>query len=117
MEKKNVNISMNDIADDKFFEWFFLTSIYGVGNNNSNDEKLQEFINSINDNCMETAEGQVHNIKMFINDIEVNPIEAIKELQNQYEDQVDKAAKKLLSTKYSSIVEKLVKIEDILDVE
>jgi hypothetical protein len=90
-EKKELTINMNEMSS--FFEWFFITSI-----NNTESE----FINKILDNSVLNEKGEIdgtHRIKMFINDIEVEPLTAIHELQTQFDRIVsEKASEKLIQT-------------------
>jgi hypothetical protein len=92
-ENKEIEINMKDMSE--FFEWFFITSTAV----NKDGMTVDEFVNKVVSNGVLNSDNELdgtHRIRMFINDIEVNPLEAISECQKQFDELVNRKAQMML---------------------
>jgi len=99
MEGKEVSVNMDDMS--KFFEWFFITSIAVDKDGLSH----VEFVNKVIDASEMDSNGKptgTHKFRMFVNDIEVNPLEAISEIQKQFDRLVLDKANELINERIDS---------------
>lgn len=84
---KEVRIKMEDMGE--FFKWFFVTST-AIG---KDDTEIGEFVNKVVDGGVRNENGELtgeHRIKMSVNGVEVDPYQALSELQKQFNDVVNK---------------------------
>lgn len=96
---------------DDFFKWFFLTTI----SKNPDGQTQEEFINKITDSGVRDDAGDLdgtHSIQIFINGVEVNPYEALSEMQKQFDDVVQRKATEKIK---DSVNEKIDEIHLSLD--
>ena len=96
---------------DDFFKWFFLTTI----SKNPDSQTQEEFINKITENGVRDEAGELdgtHTIQIFINGVEVNPYEALSEMQNQFDEVVQRKATEKIK---DSVNEKIDEVHLSLD--
>lgn len=107
-DNSEIQINMNNMSE--FFEWFFITSTAI----SKDGMTVDEFVNKVVSNGVVNSEGNLdgtHRIRMFVNDIEVNPLEAISELQKQFDEVVERRAKELfnemIDNKFNDVIDNL----------
>lgn len=107
-DNSEIQINMNNMSE--FFEWFFITSTAI----SKDGMTVDDFVNKVVSNGVINSEGNLdgtHRIRMIVNDIEVNPYEAISELQKQFDEIVERRAKELfdnmIDNKVNDIIENL----------
>jgi len=86
MEEK-YTFDLEQVSD--FFRWFFLTTI----SKNPDNETQEEFINKITEEGVRNEAGELdgtHTMQVLINGIEVNPYEALSEMQKQFDEVVQR---------------------------
>lgn len=110
-------VNMDDMS--KFFEWFFITSVASV----KDGVDIEEFVSNVVDNGEVDENGELngtHRIRMFVNEIEVDPMSAIRQMQEQFDEQVLLKAKSLLDDKingeFDDIYELLDEIKRGIDI-
>jgi hypothetical protein len=88
MEEKYI-FDLEQMSD--FFKWFFLTTI----SKSPDGSSQEEFINKITESGVRDESGELdgtHSIQILINGVEVNPFEALLEMQKQFDDVVQRKA-------------------------
>lgn len=99
-----VKVNMDDMS--KFFEWFFIVST----SVDKDGLTSYDFVNKVVENGERDETGEVngtHRFRMFVNDIEVDPMTAIAEMQNQFETLVNEKAEELIKTRVNDKIQSM----------
>lgn len=114
---EEIKINMDDMS--KFFEWFFIVST----SVDKDGIPVHEFVNKVIDAGEKDDKGELigtNRFRMFVNDIEVNPLVAIKEMQEQFDRLVEDKAKDMIEERidvqFSDIYQMLDEIKMGIDV-
>ena len=114
---QEIKINMDDMS--KFFEWFFIVST----SVSKDGLTVHDFVNKVVDNGERDEKGELigtNRFRMFVNDIEVEPMVAIREMQEQFDRLVEDKAREMISERvdaqFSDVYQMLDEIKMGIDI-